>query len=71
MEVVDGKHEGQARGGWSHVRRCRSTSRVQSETVMPPDHTAFQMRSSCTGQTRIGPSSGEGLSIGCHKMAQI
>ena len=28
MEVVDGMHAGQSLGGWSHVRRCRSTSPV-------------------------------------------
>ena len=28
MEVVDGMHAGQSHGGWSHVGRCRSISRL-------------------------------------------
>ena len=31
MEVVVGKHARKARKGWSHVERCRSTSRVRGE----------------------------------------
>ena len=46
MEVVDGMHTGRRQGGWSHVGRDRSTSRVQGDTLMTPDHTAFQVRSS-------------------------
>ena len=26
--------------GWSHVDRCRSTSRVRFDTLMTPDHNA-------------------------------
>ena len=33
-------------GGGSHVERCRSTSRVRGDTLMTPDRTAVQMRSS-------------------------
>ena len=29
-------------GGWSHVGRCRSTTRVRGDTLMTPHHTAFQ-----------------------------
>ena len=46
MEVVDGVHEGQSQGGWLHVGRCQSTSRVRGDTLMTPDHTAVQVRSS-------------------------
>ena len=31
MEVVDGIHCGQSKGGWSYVGKCRSTSRVLGE----------------------------------------
>ena len=47
MKVMDGKHAGQFLGGWSHVGRCRSTSRVRSDTLMTPDHIAVQVR--CSG----------------------
>ena len=33
MEVMVGKDAGQRQGGWSHVRRCRSTSRVRDENT--------------------------------------
>ena len=46
MEVVVGKHVGQSQGRLSHVGRCRSTSRVRGDTLMTPDHSAFQVRSS-------------------------
>ena len=36
MEVVDGMHAGQSQVGWSHVKRCWSTSRVQSDKLMTP-----------------------------------
>ena len=48
MEVVDGMHAGQNPGShvtWSYAGRCRSTSQVQGETLMTPDH-SFQVRSS-------------------------
>ena len=35
MEVVDGMHVEQSQGGWSHVGRCRSTSRVRGEHRQP------------------------------------
>ena len=41
--VVDGMHAGQGQGGWLHVGRCRSISRVQSDTPMTPDHTVVQV----------------------------
>ena len=31
MEVVDGMHAGHSQGGWSHVGKFRSTSRVLSD----------------------------------------
>ena len=43
MEVVNGMYTGQCHGRWSHVERCWSTSRVRGDTLMAPDHTAFQM----------------------------
>ena len=36
MEVVDGMHVRQSQGGWSHVRRCRSISRMRGDTLMKP-----------------------------------
>ena len=33
-------------GGWSHVCRCRSTSRVRGDALMTPDRTVIQVRSS-------------------------
>ena len=32
-------------GAWSHIARCRSTSRVRGDTLMTPDHTDIQVRS--------------------------
>ena len=46
MEVVDGMHAGRSQGCWSHVVRCRSTSRVRGDTLMTLDHTAIQVSSS-------------------------
>ena len=43
MEVVDGRHAGQSQLGWSHIDRCRRTSPVRGDTLMTPDHTAFQV----------------------------
>ena len=43
MEVVDGMHAGQSQGG---LVVCQSTSRVRGDTLMTPDHTAIQVRSS-------------------------
>ena len=71
MEVVDGMHVGQSQGGWSHVGRCRSTSRVHSDAMMTLDHTAVQVRSSGYGQVGIGWSSGEGHNTGCHEKAPV
>ena len=50
--VVDGMHAGQSQGGWSHVGRCWSTSRVEGDTPMTNDHTAIQVGS--YGQRRVG-----------------
>ena len=33
-------------GGWSHVGRRWSISRVQGDTLMTPDHATFRVRSS-------------------------
>ena len=50
-----GRHAcGTKLGGWSHVRRCRSTSRVRYDTLMTPDNTAIQVRSSGYGHDGIG-----------------
>ena len=46
MEVVDGMQAGKRQGGWSHVGRCRSTSRVRGDTLMNSDHAVVKMRSS-------------------------
>ena len=46
MEVVDGMHAGQSQGSWSLVGNRRSIARVRGDTLMTPDHTAFQVRSS-------------------------
>ena len=45
-EVVDGMQAGQSQGSWSHVGRCRRSSRVRTDKLMTPDHTAFKVRSS-------------------------
>ena len=63
MEVVMVCMQDKARG-WLHVRRCRSTSRVQGDTLMTPDHTAVQVRSSGKGHDGIGRSSWKGLNTG-------
>ena len=42
MEVVDGSFAGQGHG--LHVWRCRSTSRVRSDTLITLDHTDVQVR---------------------------
>ena len=34
MEVVDGIHAGQSQGGWSHVGRCWSVSRVRGDDTL-------------------------------------
>ena len=60
---------GRIPGGWSHVGRSRSTSRVSCDTLMTPDHTAFQVRSSGYGRAGVGPSSWEGLNTGRHEKA--
>ena len=44
-------------------------SECEVETLMKPDHTALQMRSS--GRAGIGRSSGEGLNTGRHKKAPV
>ena len=46
MEVVDGMHEGQNQGGRSHVRRSWYTLSLRGDTLMTPDHTVVQVRSS-------------------------
>ena len=66
MEVVDGMHAGQSRGGLSHVERYRDTSRVRDDTLMIPEHTATQVRSSGKVRAGIGKSSLEGLNTGRH-----
>ena len=40
IEVVDGIHAGQSQGGWSHVKSCRSTSRLRGDALTTPNHTA-------------------------------
>ena len=52
MEMVDRKHAGQSQGGWSHVGRCRGTSRVRGDTLMTPDHTTVQVCSYWVGSSR-------------------
>ena len=34
MEVVDDMHAGQSQGGWSHVGKFRSASRVRGDILM-------------------------------------
>ena len=46
MRVVDGMHMEQSQGDWSHVGRCQIISIVRGGTLMIPDHTAVQVRSS-------------------------
>ena len=70
-EVVDGRHVGQSQESWSHFRRCRSTSQVQGDRLMTPDHTAIQVRSSREDQAGSGQSSREGLTTGCHEKALV
>ena len=31
IEVVAGRHTGQSQGGWTHVGRCQSSSRVRGD----------------------------------------
>ena len=63
MEVVDGMHAGQSQGGWSHVGRCRGTSRVPGDTEMTPDRTAVHVLRSGYGRA--------GINTGRHKKAQV
>ena len=42
MEEVDGMHVGQSQG----VVACRSSSSVRGDTLMTPDHIAFQVHKS-------------------------
>ena len=42
---------GLSQGGWSHVWRCRGTSRVRDDTLMTPDHTL----SWCAALGRVEP----------------
>ena len=44
IKVVDVMHAGQSTGGWSHVGRYRSNSRVGGHIFMKTDHTAVLVR---------------------------
>ena len=44
MEVVDGMHSGRMAGRMSG--ECRGISRVRGDTLVTPNHTTFQVRSS-------------------------
>ena len=59
--VVDDTHARQSQGVWSHVRRCRSTSRVQGDSLITPDHTAILVRSSWYGRVGFGRSTWNGM----------
>ena len=61
----------EARGGWSHVGRCRSIFRVRGDAPMTPDHTAVQVRRSGKGGAEIGQSPWKGLSTVQHKKAPV
>ena len=71
MEVVDGMHAGQSQGGWSHVCRCRSISRVRGDTLMIQDNTAVKVRSSGHGRVGISRSSGKGHNTGRQEKAAV
>ena len=47
MEAVGDMNTRQSQGVWSHVGRCRSTSRVRHYTLMTPDHTVIKVRCFC------------------------
>ena len=48
----------------SHVRRCRSTSRVRGDTLMAPGRTAIQVRSAGGGRAGIRRLLGKALTFG-------
>ena len=54
-----------------HVGRCRNTSGVRGDTLMTPDNTAIQVRSSGLGRVGIGRSSGAGHNTGRHEKAPV
>ena len=61
MEVVDSMHVGQSQGDWSYVGSCRSTFRIQGDTLMTPDHTAVQVCSSGYGRAKLVGLPGKAL----------
>ena len=66
METLDGML-----GGWSHIGRCRTTSRVRGYKLVIPYRTAIHVRSSGSGRVGIGRSPGEDLNIGLREKASI
>ena len=74
MEVLDGKHAGPRQWDWSHVGRCRSTSRLpifEVKTLMTPDYTVLR----CTALGRIESDlvglKGNVLADGRHEKAPV
>ena len=61
---------GQSQGGWSHVGRFRSTSRVRGDTLITPDR-AFQVHDDWLGGAEIGRFSWEGINTGRHEKALV
>ena len=60
-----------AKGGWSHVGRCQSTCRVRGHTLMTPDHTTIQVRSSGYGRVGVGRFSWKRLNARRHETTLI
>ena len=70
MEVMVGMHAGQ--GGAHHMSGdAGAFSECKVNTLMTPDHTAFQVHNSGQGRAGISPSSGEGFIMGWHWKGQF
>ena len=68
MEVVVDKNAGQIQGV---VRMSGAFPECEVKTLIRPDRTTIQVRSSGWSRVGIGRSSWKGLSTGCHEKAPV